>query len=111
MKLAARNDLEAPRLAELAALDDGGFGRMFVGSPVTRIGRTKFLRNVLIAIGNADAAELAPSARRLLHDPSSLVRGAAVWAMRQLLGDGAAADRRQSLSAETDEMVRAEWRA
>jgi epoxyqueuosine reductase len=112
MKLSARKDLEAPRLAELAALDDSSFRRLFAGSPVKRIGRARFLRNVLIAIGNSGTAELAGAAIALLRDPSPLIRGAAVWALRQL---GAVADvaniRERSLSAETDANVIAEWQA
>ena len=84
-KLAARDALRAPGLAELARLDDASFRALFTKSPVKRIGRERFLRNVLIAIGNSGDAALADEARRLLEDESALVRGAAVWALGQLL--------------------------
>ena len=110
MKLKARPDLEAPRLADLAALDDAAFRALFSGSPVKRIGRDRFLRNVLIAIGNSGDESLVAVALPHLGDPSGLVRGAAVWALSQLTGEGEfAALRRQHLSGETDPDVRAEW--
>jgi epoxyqueuosine reductase len=83
-KLEARDALLAPHLADLAALDDAAFRTMFAKSPVKRRGRDRFVRNVLIAIGNSGDATLAPSAERLLADPSPLVRGAAVWALGRL---------------------------
>jgi epoxyqueuosine reductase len=110
-KLAARAALRAPALAELARLDDAGFRALFAKSAVKRIGRARFLRNVLIAIGNAGDASLAPEAERLLDDASPLVRGAAIWALgrvdRALLALRSA-DRRAS---ETDADVAAEWDA
>src|SRR5215213_6722833 len=84
-KLAAREELRAPPLAELARLDDTAFRELFSKSPVKRVGRDRFVRNVLIAIGNADDASLAAEAERLLDDASPLVRGAAVWALSQLM--------------------------
>ena len=84
-KLAARERLRAPSLAELARLDDAAFRALFSKSPVKRIGRDRFIRNVLIAIGNSRDAALADEAARLLEDESPLVRGAAVWALSQLL--------------------------
>ena len=110
-KLAARADREAPRLAELVALDDVAFRRMFKGSPIKRIGRARFLRNILIAIGNSGEATLAGAAKPLLDDGSPEVRGAAIWALRRLLGNDATALRASSLNGETDETVRAEWQA
>ena len=83
-KLAARATLRAPALAELARLDDPGFRALFAKSAVKRIGRARFLRNVLIAIGNAGDAALVPEAERLLDDASPIVRGAAIWALRRL---------------------------
>jgi epoxyqueuosine reductase len=85
MKLKARRELQAPRLADLAALDDAAFRTMFSKSPVKRTGRDRFVRNVVIAIGNSGDATLAPAALRLLADASPLVRGAAVWALSRLL--------------------------
>jgi epoxyqueuosine reductase len=83
-KLAAREDLRAPALAELAALDDAAFRSKFAGSPVKRIGRERFVRNVLIAIGNSGAPALAASVRPLTNDASEVVREAAVWAVAEL---------------------------
>ena len=80
-----REALKAPLLAELAALDDAGFRALFSKSPVKRIGRDRFVRNVLYALGNSGDPDLAASARPLLDDPSPVVRGAAVWALEQLL--------------------------
>jgi epoxyqueuosine reductase len=83
-KLAARAALRAPGLAELARLDDAAFRALFAKSPVKRTGRDRFVRNVLIAIGNSGTPELAGDAERLLEDASPLVRGAAVWALARL---------------------------
>ena len=85
MKLAARAENRAPALAELARLDDAAFRARFRLSPIKRTGRDRFLRNVLIAIGNSGEPSLADEARRLIDDPSPLVRGAAVWALSRLM--------------------------
>ena len=109
--LVARDDLTAPRLAALSALDDAAFRALFSGSPVKRIGRDRFLRNVLIAIGNSGAAELLPAIEVLLLDPAPIVRGAAVWALGRL-DPGNFADRQMvATRAESDPEVRAEWAA
>ena len=106
-----RAELTAPRLAELAALDDAAFRKMFAGSPVKRTGRDRFLRNVLIAIGNAAPGEpeLLAAARRCLDDNSPLVRAAAVWAFMRLAPVRSAIERAGRLSREEDPLVRAEW--
>jgi epoxyqueuosine reductase len=110
-KLAARQDLRAPDLAGLARLDDSAFRARFAKSPVKRVGRDRFIRNVLIAIGNANDGALAVEAERLLADASALVRGAAVWALSQLLGrEEFAALASRTASTERDETVQAEWR-
>ena len=83
-RLAARDALRAPQLAELAQLDDSGFRALFTKSAVKRVGRARFVRNVLIAIGNSGIPALASDAERLLDDPSPLVRGAAIWALGRL---------------------------
>ena len=83
-KLAARDALRAPDLADLARLDDAAFRALFAKTAVKRIGRDRFVRNVLIAIGNSGDAALADEAARLIGDPSPLVRGAAVWALGRL---------------------------
>jgi epoxyqueuosine reductase len=84
-KLAAREVLRAPRLVDLVRLDDIQFRKLFSKTSIKRTGRDRFVRNVLIAIGNSGDAALATEAERLLDDASPLVRGAAVWALSQLL--------------------------
>lgn len=83
-KLIARPELEAPRLADLAALGEEGFRALFAGSPIKRIGWRRFLRNVLYAIGNSADQALAPAARAHLGDPDPVVREAAAWALARL---------------------------
>ena len=81
-KLQARAELVAPPLADLAALDEPAFRKLFSASPIKRIGRDRFVRNVLVAIGNSGAlGPRAASPSRHLADPSPQVRGAAVWAL------------------------------
>jgi epoxyqueuosine reductase len=109
-KLAAREELRTPRLADLARLDDAAFRTLFAKSPVKRIGRDRFLRNVLIAIGNSNEPALAVEAERLLEDHSPLVRGAAIWALAQLIeSDEFAALASPAIRLESDETVRGEW--
>ena len=83
-KLQQRDDLTAPRLKELATLDDATFRRTFTGSPIKRIGRNRFVRNVLIAIGNSADPSLLPVARQLTTDPDPVVAEAAEWASGRL---------------------------
>ena len=110
-KLAARAELRAPSLADLVRLDDAAFRALFTKSPVKRIGRDRFVRNVLTAIGNSGDARLADEAVRLLHDESPLVRGAAVWALSQLVPpEDFAALASEAIGAEADETVLEEWR-
>ncbi|HEY0281006.1 MAG TPA: tRNA epoxyqueuosine(34) reductase QueG [Rhizomicrobium sp.] len=106
----AREALMRPLLAELARLDDAAFRALFRASPIKRIGRDRFVRNVLIAIGNSGEAALAAEAERLLDDASALVRAMAVWALSKL----ADARRVAALSSkyrpqETDGDVQEEW--
>ena len=110
-KLAARAALRAPSLAELARLDDAAFRALFAKTAIKRTGRARFVRNVLIAIGNSGDATLSGEAERLLADPSPLVRGAAVWALGRL--DRARLKRcvAERRAAETDAEVEAEWAA
>ena len=111
-RLAARDDLAAPALAELSALDDAAFRTRFARSPVKRTGRDRFLRNVLYAIGNSGDLALVPAARARLEDASPLVRGAAVWALGCLLPRPEVLElARGYADAETDPDVRAEWAA
>jgi epoxyqueuosine reductase len=111
-KLAARDALMAPRLADLARLDDAAFRALFAKSPVKRTGRDRFVRNVLIAIGNSGDPALAAVAEERLDDAAPLVRGAAVWALSRL----AARERLVALAAarregEADPAVADEWAA
>ncbi len=109
-KLRARDDLAAPALDGLSRLDDAGFRALFAGGPIKRIGVARFLRNVLIAIGNSGDPQLAPRAVALLGHPSPLVRAMAVWAGRRLLGTEAlTAASPGSRATETDPDVLAEW--
>jgi epoxyqueuosine reductase len=109
MKLAARDSLRAPRLADLARLDDAAFRALFAKSAVKRIGRARFVRNVLIAIGNSGDAALAAEAEQLIGDASPLVRGAAIWALGRL--DRARLEHCATTRAgiESDADVIAEW--
>ncbi|MBM3552642.1 MAG: tRNA epoxyqueuosine(34) reductase QueG [Alphaproteobacteria bacterium] len=109
-KLAARAEFDSPPLAQLARLDDAAFRSLFAGSPIKRIGRDRFLRNVLIAMGNSDRPELAAEAERLVEEPAAIVRGAAVWALGRLAPARLAKLRLQRLATETDETVQWEWR-
>jgi epoxyqueuosine reductase len=105
-----RAALAAPHLAELAGLDDAAFRALFSGSPVKRIGRNRFVRNVLIALGNSGERALAPTAAGLLDDASPLVRAMAVWALRRLAAGAMLASLRAAhLPGERDAAVRAEW--
>lgn len=110
-KLAARATLRAPALADLARLDDAGFRALFAKTAVKRTGRDRFVRNVLVAIGNSGDMRMACEAERLLDDFSPLVRGAAVWALGQLdrarLAGLASAHR----AVEVDPAVAEEWTA
>ncbi|KRB20595.1 MULTISPECIES: tRNA epoxyqueuosine(34) reductase QueG [Mesorhizobium] len=110
-KLAARDDLREPPLAELLQLDDAAFRAFFSGSPIKRIGRDRFIRNVLIAAGNSGDAGLPGPVRALLGDASPLVRGAAIWALARLVPDAEYAERAATgLMTENDAAVREEWR-
>jgi len=109
-RLAARDDLRAPALAELARLDDRAFRARFAKSPVKRIGRSRFIRNVLIAIGNSDDPGLAREAESRLGDAEPLVRGAAIWALAQWRAPQEIRARAaRALPGETDAGVRLEW--
>ena len=105
--LHARDELKAPALADLAALDDAAFRALFRKSPVKRIGRARFVRNVLYAIGNSGDPGLAEVAKALLGDASPLVRGAAVWALGRLLPEAEFALLRRE---DPDPDVQQEWR-
>jgi len=107
-----RVELTAPRLADFVKLDDECFRRVFAKSPIKRIGRDRFIRNVLIGLGNGGDPAMRPLIEPLLRDASPLVRAMAVWALRQLIDAPALADVRDAhLAGEADEAVRAEWQS
>ncbi|MCL2429830.1 MAG: tRNA epoxyqueuosine(34) reductase QueG [Alphaproteobacteria bacterium] len=109
-KLSARDELRSPPLADLARLDDAGFRALFARTAIKRTGRDRFVRNVLIAIGNSGDPALAPEAERLLDDPAAIVRGAAVWALGRLLSqEDVATLRARYAGGETDPAVQEEW--
>lgn len=111
-KLVAREDLKNPRLADLLTLDDPAFRKLFSGSPIKRIGRNRFMRNVLIAAGNSADAGLLHRIEPLLRDEDATVRGAAVWAFCKLAPQTAvSATKEAALARETDRDVEAEWLA
>lgn len=110
VKLMQRDDLAALPLSELARLDDPSFRARFSGTPIKRTGRDRFIRNVLIAIGNSGNADLADEAVRLLKDPSPLVRAMAVWAIGRLLPhDAIVSIGAEHFTHESDADVRGEW--
>lgn len=84
IRYAAKDDLAAPALAELACLDDAAFRAKFSGSPIKRIGRDRFIRNVLYAIGNSGDVGLTSIPVELVNDPDETVADAARWAVTQL---------------------------
>jgi epoxyqueuosine reductase len=83
-RYAARPELTSPPLEDLARLDDAGFRTMFSGSPIKRIGRDRFVRNVLYAIGNSGEKRLEPAAQSLTDDPDAAVADAARWAVERV---------------------------
>lgn len=109
-RMSMRGELRLAPLVELAALDDAAFRARFAGTPVKRTGRDRFVRNVLVAIGNSGEPALAAAAEARLDDSSPLVRGMAVWALRRLL-DADAFERLKSARGprETDAGVAEEW--
>ena len=112
-KLAMRDDLDLPDLIGLSQLDDAGFRTRFAGLPIKRTGRDRFVRNVVIALGNkavADAASVEAVEARL-DDVSPLVRGMAIWALGRLDKPRAKDIGTRMMAAETDADVAAEWQA
>ncbi|WP_218160983.1 tRNA epoxyqueuosine(34) reductase QueG [Albimonas pacifica] len=106
----SRVELNRPRLADFAALDDAAFREVFRGSPIKRIGRGRFLRNVMVAVGNSGLAEMIPVAEARLDDPEPLVRGHAVWALSRLSPARLRA-RAEGRAPDPDPFVAQEWRA
>ncbi len=112
VKLQARSDLTAPKIADLLRLDDAAFRHLFASSPVKRIGFERFMRNLLIAAGNSSDATLASLVEEKLLSPAPLVRAMAVWALSQLVPEHRLAEiERHRRPAETDALVLEEWAA
>ncbi|MBB3287341.1 MULTISPECIES: tRNA epoxyqueuosine(34) reductase QueG [unclassified Rhizobium] len=109
MKLVARDDLKEPSIAFLLDLDDAAFRTFFSGSPVKRIGRDRFIRNVLIAAGNSGERSFIERCRQLAGDPSPVVRGMAIWALSRLMTAGELRAFAAERDDEANEEVRAEW--
>lgn len=107
-RLELKDDLASLPLSHLARLDDAGFRRLFSATPVKRTGRDRFVRNVMIAIGNSGDETLAAAAEEALADGSPLVRAMAVWALKQL-DPARAALLAKHQACETDADVRREW--
>ncbi len=108
-KLTAREALNAPRLAELATLDDASFRALFSKSAIKRIGRDRFVRNVLVAIGNSNERALAPVVEARLCDSAPLVRGAAIWALGCIARDRLSVLATRFRAEENDAAVAQEW--
>jgi len=105
----SRVELNRPRLADFAGLDDAAFREVFRGSPIKRIGRARFLRNVMVAVGNSGLAEMIPVAEARIDDPDPLVRGHAVWALSRLSPPRLRA-RAEGRAPDPDAFVEEEWR-
>ncbi len=107
-----RSDLKDLSLVTLSRLDDAAFRTLFAGTPIKRTGRDRFLRNVLIAMGNSGLPEMSLEIERCLEDPSASVRGAAIWALAQLVSPAHFNAKREAhLPRETDSATCAEWLA
>ncbi|MGB3874342.1 MAG: tRNA epoxyqueuosine(34) reductase QueG [Shinella zoogloeoides] len=109
MKLVAREELKAPAIADLLTFDDPGFRAHFSGSPVKRIGRDRFIRNVLIAAGNSGDRDLIQTCIRLADDAAPVVRGMAAWALSRLMTASEFAEFAAGRADDADEDVRAEY--
>ncbi|HTH95937.1 MAG TPA: tRNA epoxyqueuosine(34) reductase QueG [Stellaceae bacterium] len=108
MAFQPREGLAAPNLVDFIGFDDARFREFFAGSPIKRIGRVRFIRNVLIALGNSGMAEHALLILPLIEDEAPLVRGMAVWALCRL-APALLVERRHLLESEADDHVRLEW--
>jgi len=109
MKLVAREELKAPAIADLLTFDDPGFRAHFSGSPVKRIGRDRFIRNVLIAAGNSGDRDLIETCIRLADDAAPVVRGMAAWALSRLMTASEFTEFAAGRADDADEDVRAEY--
>ena len=105
-----REDLNLPLLEDFLNLDDSLFRKKFSGSPIKRIGRDRFIRNVLIALGNSSIKAPSIDLLNLLNDPSSLVRAMCVWVLGRILPINEMKElSTQHLKSEMDKTVREEW--
>ena len=112
MKLVARADLVRPDLAALVVMDDASFRQTFAGGPIKRIGHARFIRNVLIAIGNSGDPQFRPLVQARLEDAEPVIRAMAIWALARLISDQEfAALAVEHSEREVDEGVREEWRS
>ncbi len=109
--LELREALDGPLLSDLVSLNDAEFRAMFKGSPIKRLGRDRFVRNVLIAMGNSEDPKLADAVIPLCRDDSPLVRAMAAWALLRLAPEKARAMKKRALEEEDDADVRTEWAA
>ena len=107
--VASRPELVGPFLRDLMVLDNAKFRNLFSGSPIKRIGRDRFIRNVLIAVGNSGINDLEDNIIPLMDDYSTLVRAMSVWAMSKLNLNKAKKMRPYYLGIETDSFIKAEW--
>ncbi len=110
-QMAIRPETQGPRIADLLALDDEAFRKLFAGTPIKRSGHARFLRKVLIAAGNSADAALVPPVAALLAHEASIVRGAAVWALAQIATHEHVRELAEAHRHESDEDVREEWAA
>lgn len=111
-KLSARKDLVSPSLEMFLSFDDAQFRQFFAKTPIKRIGRNRFIRNVLIAVGNTRTRACVPHVQALLSDDDPVVRGSAVWALKQLVEPYTFLTLKQVHSVqEMDAEVLAEWKA
>lgn len=104
-----RAELAAPRIADLLALDDAAFRALFSGSPIKRIGRNRFIRNVLIAAGNSEDMSLLPQVIGLLGDRDDGIRGSAIWALGRISPADFGDMKTRLAQSEGNPVVRAEW--
>ncbi len=110
IKLQTRKELEKPNLADLIILDDMAFRKLFSGSPIKRLGHTRFIRNVLIAAGNSNDKSLLDEVKARLTSEEPLIRAMAIWAFRSLANDvEIAKEKSRYFIKETDPIVAKEW--
>lgn len=109
MSFIPREDLKKPSLESLSLLSDEDFRKYFSGSPIKRIGRNQFIRNVLIAMGNSSNKSLVKNIINLLGDNSSIVRLSAVWALGQLCKNSFFLEMNKRVKEEKEQEVINEW--